>query len=49
MRYVPSALLFVAAIALYASGSSAGSALLFIAGVGCEIAAWRSALRARRT
>jgi|APAra7269096613_1048513.scaffolds.fasta_scaffold00050_110 hypothetical protein len=40
-RHLPTIALFAAAIALYIVGQEPGFALLFVAGIGCEIFGWR--------
>lgn len=47
-RHLPAIALFVAAIALYIVGQEPGFALLFVAGIGCEILGWRRFLARRK-
>lgn len=47
-RHLPTIALFAAAIALYIVGQKPGFALLFVAGIGCEIFAWRRIVAQKR-
>lgn len=47
-RHLPTIGLFAAAIALYIAGQEPGFALLFVAGIACEIFGWRSFLARKK-